>query len=66
MNDYFRLHGKLELNKREDIITKVKTLVDEEYANGLTSLLGDDELVVQEDLEFYESLAHFHKRKKGN
>ena len=67
MNDYFRLHGKLELNKREDIITKVKELVDREFANGRTTLLGDNELeemVVEADPLFYESITHFHKRKK--
>ncbi|MEX1376731.1 MAG: 2-isopropylmalate synthase [Eubacteriales bacterium] len=68
MNDYFRLNGKLELDKKADIITKVKDLVDEEYAHGRTTLLGDDELVelvVQADPDFYQSLAHSHKRKKG-
>jgi len=67
MNDYFRLHGKYELDKHADIIAKVKILVDEEYEDGRTTLLGDDELVelvIKADPDFYESLAHSHKRKK--
>ena len=67
MNDYFRLHGKYEMSKHEDIITKIKTLIDGEYENGRTTLLGDDELVelvIQADPDFYETLAHSHKRKQ--
>ncbi len=68
MNDYFRLHGKLELTKKEEIIIKVKELVDLEYENDRNTLLGDDELVqlvIKADPEFYETLAHSHKRKNS-
>ena len=66
MNDYFRLHGHYELDKHQDIITKIKALIDAEYADGRNTLLGDDELValvIKADPDFYESLAHSHKRK---
>lgn len=67
MNDYFRLFNEEALNKRSDIIGKVKALVDEEYANGRTTLLGDNELeekVREADEDFYEALSHSRLRKK--
>jgi len=69
MNDYFRLHGNYELDKHQDIVQKIKALIDAEYENGRTTLLGDDELVelvILADPDFYESLAHSHKRKSGS
>ncbi len=67
INDYFRLHGDMQIDKQHNAVMKIKELVDTEYAKGRTTLLGDDELVeflIDVDVEFYENIAHYHKRKK--
>lgn len=66
MNDYFRLKGDDELGKRDDIVHRVKSLIDDEYAHGRTTLLGDyelEEMVLAADPDYYANLDHQHKRK---
>jgi len=45
INGYFRLRGDLAVDKRDDIVAKIKVEVDAEYAHGRNTVMGDDELV---------------------
>ena len=64
MNGYYRLRGEHVIDKRHPLIAKMKELVDEEYANGRTTVMGDNELddmVRILDYDTYEILSHTHK-----
>ncbi len=45
MNKHYSSTDGKEYTKRDDIVIKVKELVDNEYSDGRTTLMGDDELM---------------------
>lgn len=44
INAYYELEGEDVVNKSDDIVVKVKQLVDAQYAEGRNTVMGDDEL----------------------
>ncbi len=44
MNAFFKLNGEDRIDKRDDLITKIKALVDAEFEQGRTTVFGDEEL----------------------
>ena len=63
LNGYFRLKGEEAIDKRAPIIAKMKEKVDEEYAAGRTTVMGDGELehlLSVVDFDEYERLSHIH------
>jgi len=68
VNSYFRIKDKeLAVKKTDTIVTKIKEVVDKEYANGRNTVMGDYELeniLKQIDYEEYEKLNHRHIKKK--
>lgn len=44
INDYYELPEDHRVDKREEIVAKVKAMVDAEYEAGRNSVMGDDEL----------------------
>ena len=44
INDYYELPEGHRVDKREEIVAKVKAMVDAEYEAGRNSVMGDDEL----------------------
>ena len=66
MNGYFALVGEEKVDKRHPVIMKMKTLVDEQYANGRNTVMGDielEEMLQDIDFDFYRQLAHIHVHK---
>ncbi|MBQ7365177.1 MAG: 2-isopropylmalate synthase, partial [Clostridia bacterium] len=64
MNGYYRLHGEYVMDKRHPLIQKMKELIDKEYEDGRTTVMGDNELddmVRILDYDMYEILSHAHK-----
>jgi len=64
INGYFGLKGEEALDKRHDIVTKMKELVDAEYASGRNTVMGDEELeqmAFNADPQFFDTLTA-HKR----
>ncbi len=65
LNGYFRLKGEEAVDKRAPVIAKMKELVDREYEEGRTTVMGDGELehiLSTVDFEEYERLSHIHLR----
>ena len=44
MNNYFHLKGDKAIDKKDERIAKIKKWVDDEYANGRTTVISDSEL----------------------
>ena len=44
INDYYELKGDNKIDKKDPLIETMKRMIDEEYANGRNSIMGDDEL----------------------
>lgn len=44
INNYYDLPEEYKIDKKDELITKIKELVDEQYAEGRTTVMGDDEL----------------------
>ena len=44
MNDYYELPEQYKMDKKDPIVEKIKKMIDEEYANGRMSIMGDSEL----------------------
>lgn len=44
INQYYELPEKYKIDKTHPVVAKIKALVDEEYANGRSSIMGDAEL----------------------
>lgn len=66
INEYFDIKENVDITKRSDVVLGVKTLVDDEYAHGRTTLLGDTELedmVLSVDPDFYDNLVHRARKK---
>jgi len=61
INSHFKLKGDLCVDKKEDIVVKMKEEVDKEFAEGRTTSFGDDELEMilrQIDEERYIEFCH--------
>lgn len=59
INTYFGLSGDRSVDKRAEIVTKIRNRVDYEYAQGRISALSDDELkgfMKEIDYVFYRNL----------
>lgn len=59
INQYYDLPQDKKIDKSHPIVTKVKAVVDQEYANERSSVMGDDELdniVRMCDKEFHKKL----------
>ena len=60
LNDYFELKGEHRIDKSHPIIAKIKEKVDKEFADGRSSVFGDDEIVNiirSIDKDFYKKLS---------
>ena len=44
INKHFSLKGDAMVKKQDDVVVKTKAQIDKEYADGRTTLMGDDEL----------------------
>ncbi|MBQ7500239.1 MAG: 2-isopropylmalate synthase [Clostridia bacterium] len=67
INSYFRLKDSEKIDKKSPLVAKMKKIVDEEYAGGRTTVMGDGELetiLQQVDFEEYERLSHIHIKKQ--
>ena len=65
INSYFRLKGDHVIPKTDPLVTAIRTLVDELYAQGRNTVMGDEELEIMVravDVNRYERLL-FHKSK---
>ena len=65
INSYFRLKGDNVLAKDDPLVLDVRAKVDELYAEGRNTVMGDEELEIMvrnSDVERYEHLL-FHKSK---
>ncbi|MBP3542104.1 MAG: 2-isopropylmalate synthase [Clostridia bacterium] len=63
INSYFRLKGDHVVDKKDPLVAAVKDKVDEQFAGGRNTVMGDEELeimVMQSDHDRYERLL-FHK-----
>ena len=63
INSYFRLKGEHVVDKKDPLVAAVKDKVDEQFAGGRNTVMGDEELeimVMQSDHDRYERLL-FHK-----
>lgn len=58
VNGYFRLSGNKVVDKQHPVVAKVKAMVDELYAEGRNTVMGDDEL----DHFLYLADSEFHAR----
>ena len=62
INDYFKVPEEHKIDKLHPIVAKVKALIDAEYANGRSSVMGDEELIAMirnSDKEFYKKIQVF-------
>ena len=70
MNSYFSLSAEESIGKQHPSIAKMKEIIDAQYLDGRTTVMGDDELVnILSDIDFelYEKLSHIHiHRNTGN
>jgi isopropylmalate/homocitrate/citramalate synthase len=68
INQHFKLKPEFKLDKRNDLITRIKDEIDRDFAAGRTTAYGDDELetIIKElDMEAFLKLAHhFEDRDK--
>ena len=46
VNSYFRLHGNHAVDKQDPLVIEVKAKVDELYAQGRNTVMGDEELEI--------------------
>ena len=67
LNGFFRLANTPNaVDKHHPIVTKMKELVDKEYADGRNTVMGDEELenmIKIIDFDEYEKLSHSHVKK---
>ena len=65
MNSYFRLTEPHTIDKQDELVAAVKVMVDELYAKGRNTVMGDQELEImvrEANKDRYERLV-FHKSK---
>ena len=59
INDYYELPDEHKIEKTHPVIAKLKEMIDKAYADGRSSVMGDDELdamLLQCDKEFHKKL----------
>lgn len=64
MNGFYGLKGGDAIDKRHPVVAQVRVMVDDEYAAGRNTVMGDEELdffVLQSDKHFYKKLNE-HKK----
>ena len=67
INGFFRLEGDEVIDKRNPVVAQMKEIVDEEYAQGRNTVMGDSELeLILQNVNFeeYERLTHIHVKHK--
>ena len=67
INGYYGLEGELQIDKRNPIVEKMKTLVDEEYAKGRNTAMGDielDSMLKNIDADTHAAFEHHTLAKK--
>ena len=65
-NGYYKLRDEYVIDKRHPLIAQMKELIDKEYENGRTTVMGDNELddmVRMLDYDMFEKVSHTHKKK---
>ena len=68
LNNFYRLTGDEIIDKRSDVVAKIKEAVDAEYAKGRNTVMGDEELeaILRDvDYDMYETLVHIHLHHKA-
>jgi isopropylmalate/homocitrate/citramalate synthase len=66
INQHFKLKAENKLDKRSDLVTKIKEEIDRDFAVGRTTAYGDDELetiIKQIDMEAFLMLSHHFKTR---
>ena len=62
MNSFYKLNGTgEEVDKHHPTVELMRQKIDEEYAGGRTTVMGDEELeslLREADIELYERLSH--------
>jgi len=67
INGYYQLTGEFVIDKRDELVEKVKELVDLEYANGRNTAMGDielDDMIKKLDPDKHAAFEHHHLAKK--
>ena len=65
LNSYFRLNGDNVIDKADPLVVRIRAMVDQLYAEGRNTVMGDEELEVMTrrcDVKRYEQLL-FHRSK---
>lgn len=44
INNYYDLPEAERIDKQDELVHKIKAMIDEQYAGGRTTVMGDDEL----------------------
>jgi isopropylmalate/homocitrate/citramalate synthase len=68
INGFYKLEGDMAVDKKDELIVKIKELVDAEYAKGRNTVMGDaelDDFVLRVDYERYVKFTH-HKKTGGD
>ena len=68
INDYYYLPDDHKIDKRDELVVKMKELIDAEYAAGRNSVWGDDELdnmIRQLDRDKHREFVAFGRVKSG-
>ena len=66
VNDYYELPEGARIDKKDELVVRLKQMVDEEYASGRNSIMGDDELdtmIRLIDKKKHKELLTFTERK---
>ncbi len=66
MNRFYRLDDDKSVDKKSELVAKVKEAVDLEYTEGRNTVMGDDELeqiIKRIDFDAYEKMVHAHLKE---
>ena len=66
INQHFKLKEEFKLDKRSELVTKIKEEIDKDFAAGRTTAYGDDELetiIGDVDKEMFLKLSHQFKSR---
>ena len=69
INDYYFLPEEHKIDKKDDLVVKIKEIIDAEYAAGRNSIWGDDELdgiIRSIDRNKHREFVAFGRVKKGD
>lgn len=67
INGFYHLEGDLQIDKRDDLVIKIKELVDKEYAEGRNTAMGDielDTMIRKLDPDAHAAFEHHHIARK--